>query len=227
MTLSIYNLLYKMEGKPLDQIRTKLKEANITLFAPLYHEMIIDPASTDEEPVEGENPMALDFPIPAVAAIIIYMIFAYSKDSPKLVFGADSYEAKVSLLERLEIDPKYHDKILTLKSKKFRYVMIKYLDYQSSRTFKLLTMKKIMFEQLEEEGFYAFINDKGSFDTKLLNEMNKSKEQILKEILELEERLKDEFRYVYSNKDEAAVAEGQVKHKKYDDGRIENSDFID
>jgi hypothetical protein len=207
MTASIYDALKDCIGAPLKDIQDILKVINIDLFDALWI------------PQEGKE---LEFAHQELPAVIMYLIHAYSKQSKMLIFGADYIEQKRNIAERVGLPLYLHGKVVKLKSELFRMVMIKYLEYQGSRPFKHLQLKVAAYEAIENINFNAMFIENA--DTKKINENVKIKDSLFLEIQDFEDQLRNEFKFMFDNREDAMDAGGEGN--SIDNGNLENSKYI-
>lgn len=207
MTASVYDALKDCIGAPLSDIQEILKVINVDLFDELWI------------PKEGKE---MEFSHKELPSVIMYLIHAYSKQSKMLIFGADYIEQKRNIAERVGLPLELHGKVVKLKSELFRMVMIKYLDYQGSRPFKHLQLKVAAYEAIENINFNAMFTE--NTDAKKINENVKIKDSIFLEIQEFEDQLRNEFKFMFDNKEDAADA--GMDGSTIDNGNLENSRYI-
>lgn len=223
MTASIYHALKDCIGAPLQDIKDILDAIAIDFFHPLFEPL---PVPVNEE--STELPVdTFEFTDAQLPSVIMFLIYAYSKESKMLIMGADFSEEKVRIADKVSLPVELHGKVLKLKSEKFRKVMMKYLDYQGSRAFKHLQLKRDMYEAVEANSFQTlFAGEDGSMDAKALTSLATMKNNLLEEILDYEEKLKSEFKFVYDNIDDAEQASKDSKKATSDNGNIENSPWL-
>ena len=212
MTASVYSALKDCIGAPLKDIQDILGVINIDLFDALW------------TPVEGKE---MEFTHKDLPSVIMYLVHAYSKDSKMLIFGAEYVEQKRNIAEKVGLPYELHGKVLKLKSELFRAVMIKYLDYQGSRPFKHLQYKIAAYEAIENINFNTlFAAGSTDVDAKKMNENTKIKDSLFLEIQEFEDQLRNEFKFLFDNKEDAEDAGKEDREGLIDNGNLENSKWI-
>lgn len=217
MIASVFDALKDCIGAPLCDIKAILNNIAIDFFAPLW----TSPVSKDDEPAKER-----DFTDEEVPAVIMFLMYAYSKDSRMLVFGSDFIEEKLRIADKVQLPEYLHGQCIKLQSECFRLVMLNYLEYQGSRAFRSLQLKKDMFEATETFNFNNLYAQE--FDIKMMENNMKIKDRLLEEIKTAEEQLKSEFKFIYDNKEEIIVARDQSRKRgeTVDNGNLENSQWI-
>lgn len=209
MVLSIFEHLKECIEASAETVIDKLEEININIFEPLL------------TAVENESTFTRD----EAARIIMYIIYAYSQDSPWLIFGMDSTVEKTQIAERLGLPENLHDRVISLKSEVVRKVIIRYLETSTSRAFKYWSFKKDMYEAAMANGVLSMIDKEGNVDLKSMSAADIYMGKMLEELKEYEDQLRSEYKARFDNMEDLQNAES-IYSKKRDGGNVEQSQHI-
>lgn len=209
MIISIFEYMKDCISSDAATIFSKLKEINVSIFNELYIE-------------EGEGEK---FSIAEAATITMYLLYAYSQESNWLILGVDTTSERLSIAERVGLPEYQHTPVIALGSPLVRTVMVKYINMQTSRPFKMLSFKKDMYEAAMSQGVLKLTDTNGGIDVKAMAEADKYMGKLLEDIKEYEDQLRSEYAIVYENMEEIKDIEKSIKAKK-DTGNVENSEYI-
>lgn len=155
--------------------------------------------------------------------IALFIIKAYSEDSPYIVAGANWLRAKQLIAEECELSDSAFDAVVLLKSETVRDIITEYLKFQNNREFSHLQLKKDLYEILNNDLMVRAMNDEGVVDAKSVRETLQQLDKMLEDIVKLEASIMASEKYkVYSFKEE----EVQTISTKQASMNIEQSNFI-
>jgi hypothetical protein len=148
MTYSIVNELLPFVDKTTKELKEYLEDINIRMFNVIFANFCLK-----EE----------------AKYIVLFIILAYSEESPYLIKDADATLEKEAILERIQAPEYIHDWLITLYDDKgiILNAVYDYVDYFPSSDFKRLkTLQNAISDLQGMVSRKEFINDKQVFDTK-------------------------------------------------------------
>lgn len=130
MTKSILNdILSIREGSPED-LQYYLRSINLTLFDPIFH--------------NSQN-------LQEAKQIILYIVVAYSEDSPLVILRQDAKEEKQSICEYLQIPEFLRENLTNLLTPEVRKAATQYLEQFAGQEFKTLMFMKVQLNDFERD----------------------------------------------------------------------------
>ena len=130
MTTSILNDCLLLKDEDPQKIIDYLKKINLTLFDPII-ESIQDPLHLKQT--------------------ILFLLCAYSEDSPLIIIRQDAKEEKSAICEYLQIPELYHHPLIELSDPLVRQAAIQYLERFAGQEFKTLQYLKIQLADFERD----------------------------------------------------------------------------
>ncbi len=126
MITSILNDSLLLRKNPPQELKEYLKKINLSIFNEIYEE---------QKPIEAHQ-------------IILYILCAYSEDSPLLILRQDSNEEKEGICDYLEIPDYLRGNLKQLKDRTTRQATTQYLLQFAGPLFKALKLIDIQLEDL-------------------------------------------------------------------------------
>jgi|SRR6185436_4755552 len=127
MITSILNDCLLLKNEPADKLQGYLHSINLTIFDPIFH----NSQSTEEAKQK-----------------ILYLLCAYSEDSPLLILRQDSKEEKEGICEYLQIPDFMRKNLMELTDREVRLATTQYLIQFAGQLFKALKLIDIQLEDL-------------------------------------------------------------------------------
>lgn len=167
---------------------------------------------------------AEELPKYQIGNIILYILFAYSKESPKIVMGVSMRSIKEVIATYLDLPDTLYRHTVDMESKVVRRVVMEYLDYQVDRDFRHLMWKKDLYELMVNSQMEDAFNEEGKLDLKAVREINKELDNLLDDIEEYEEKMATKFEFVIDAvKDINTVASGEIHTLRIEDNKFVRS----
>lgn len=157
-------------------------------------------------------------------AILMYIIYGYSINSPYVVFGADVTKSKKAIAQLADLPDYLYLPVLSLTSDVVRQTIARYLDYQSDRDFTHLAQKKDLYEKLQRASVNDVTGEDGKTNFKLLKELSELSDEVLLTIDSLEDKLRQRYDMVIANKE--TINKIDDKDRPLVNLNIENSPHI-
>lgn len=223
MTTSILNDTLLLRNQPLERIRDYLRAINLTIFDDII-------AKYKEESKQ----------------IILYILCAYSEESPLLILKRDSWIEKNSICEYLEILEEKRKTLVELRDNYVRTAVTEYVSQFAGEMFRSLMFMKIQLKDLEiaitNREYYVEIekkNESGVMERESVNydwkELRKSVEQhalLAKKIQDIEKQLLEKTKrlsgiediqvWIYKNSKKQSTSSNGT----YRSSGLEHSDLI-
>ena len=218
MITSILDYLLPHKEKSDKEIQNLLHQANVWIFDDIFNKFQIESEAKE---------------------IILYILFAYSKESPMLILMADYQKEKEGICRYLDIPDYLTNKLTTLDDSTIREAVNNFIEDYAPQQWKTLQFLKIQMadlnrmvtlkqtcapqeEETEQDGkkekkvIYVF-DPKAHRDTiRLISELGKM-------IAQIEGQIKNSFNY-------ANIAKNEIKEAKSRKGQrsagVENSNYI-
>lgn len=209
MVHSIFEQLRGCIDGDADVVFKQLRDINVSLFDALYI---------------GEGDKSGPYTRGEAAIIILYIIYAYSKESDFLILGAETSEERYGIAQRVNLPEYLHQKVVKLSCPVVRAVVVAYLNKQTGRVFKYLQLKKDLYEAALDNSLVKMNDDEGDFDIKGMSESDKYLKGLLNEIGDFEDQLRSELKFFYENKEE--IDNLDALKKRNDNGNVESSKYI-
>lgn len=163
-----------------------------------------------------------DLPRAHIGDIIMYIIFAYSKESPKVVMGVSMRSVKEVIATYLKLPDNLFQYTVEMKHSVVRRVIMEFLDYQLDRDYRHLMWKKDLYELMINAQMEDVMDEEGKLDMKKVREYSKELESLLTDIESYEAKMATRFQFVIDNvNDINEVDSGQIHTL-----RIEENKFI-
>ena len=126
------------ENASSEQLREKLLTHGISIFEPIYNQT--------EKQGEGEEEIVkTKFTGQTPKYIILYILYAYSEDSPYLVLGSNPEKEKEAIIEKLQIPELWHNMLINLEDKSVRDAALDYISTYATplwfRDFQILRIQ--------------------------------------------------------------------------------------
>ena len=128
MTLSILNDALEIKDQPAEILQQYLHDINLNIFDPIFH----NSANLTEAKQK-----------------ILYILCAYSEDSPLLILRQDSKEEKESICDYLQIPEFLRAKLYTLEENEVRRATTEYLVRFAGSLFRALMFQRIQYDDFE------------------------------------------------------------------------------
>jgi len=137
MTTSILNDALLLRAEPVDKLREYFSSINVTIFDDIL----------SRAPVEGKNTIRTQEP----KQIVLFILTAYSEDSPLVILRQDAKEEKEGICEYLGIPDYMRSDLINLKDPMVRSAVTQYLEQFAGFEFKNLMFMKIQLSDFESD----------------------------------------------------------------------------
>lgn len=202
--MSIFNDAIPYKDKPTRELREFFSGINFSLFDKIFAEFV-----DKDEPV----------------FIIMFILYAYSADSPWLIIGSDWKEEKEAIAERLQMPEYMRSWCVEMSNATIRTAIVDYIDFQKKPDFKSLQLKQMQYDKITSAIVKQMDTDEnGNINMDKLFDANKELDKLKISISKDEEELKKRFDFAYIALEEAALAEKKTTNKL--SGSVENSKWI-
>lgn len=128
MTVSILNDLLLLKNSPPEKTQEYLTSINLNIFDPIFH--------NTQKLLEAQQK-------------VLFILCAYSEDSPLIILRQDSKEEKEAICEYLQIPDYMRGKLMNLTEPEVRRATTQYLSRFAGPLFKSLMFMKIQYEDFE------------------------------------------------------------------------------
>lgn len=176
MELSIYHAVISRK----DRVAKELFEDLETIYPGLF---------TDLLRIEGGEPYA--------KLALMYIIFAYSKESPVLVLGERFSKQKIKIADYVQLPDRLLGPVVNLQSRIVREVVTSYLNAQQDRRWQHYIKDKELYDDMFDESLKFTRKDDGKPDFKLILDAAKHRRELLTQIEEQEKAFKSEGEYAF------------------------------
>lgn len=154
-------------------------------------------------------------------SIIIYIVYAYSKESKMLVLG-QGYEIQKDKIFKMANLPDYRrSDIVLMKNPCIRKTILEYLESQAHRDFRHLIQKYELYEALCASQLSNIRDEDGEVNYKEMMESSKYIDKLLEDIKKMEADYKIEYKFVELNFEEMQVMDPtivqtlSIEHNRY------------
>lgn len=205
MESSLFHAVVSRRDLPSKELFEQLETLHPGLFTDLMH-------------VEGGEPYA--------KLALLYIIYAYSKESPLLVLGERYADMKRRIADFVELPDRMLGPVMQLQNYYVRNVVVNYLAAQKDRRWQHLCQDKEIYEAMCDNSLRALRRDDGSVDFKAIQDAAKYRRELLAQI-ELQEeafKLDGEYGFVQENMEEIQKISKTVNGRR--SLRLENSPHI-
>ena len=201
----IYSLLDKaLEAKDTLSLIDLLKSLGITVFDPIFKAYGHD----ERKPYH----------------IVLFILYAYSEESPLVILRRDSRAEAEAIVELLNIPTYISDTLVDLQDKVILQAIVDYVELFQTMLWRTLTQMKIQYANSQRAlTMDSIVKDDGTTDYKERIAVTKSLEQLSKTIDKIESELK-----VRKNEQFRNIVKTDYKHTltKTKQGGIEDSSQI-
>lgn len=128
MTISLLNDCLQLKEQPGEKLQDHLRSAGLQIFDPIFH--------GSQNSYEGKLK-------------VLYILCAYSEDSPLLILRQDTKEEKEAICQYLQIPDYMRSYLFQLKEREVRTATTQYLTQFSGPLFKSYKFLQIQVEDIE------------------------------------------------------------------------------
>lgn len=187
-----------------------LHSININFFDCIYTQKELIP---ETDPKQYKEKFTYQTP----KHIILYIIYAYSEDSPYLVLGADQVKEKEAICEKLEIPELWHNMLVNLEDSAVREAVVEYVSYMQPQWWKDFQILQIQYEDSSRriaKGIKKFNEKTEEYedDPKGHSDAIKSFEALGQRLEKRKQNIKDtyqsELKFLNSMKEEFKITKG-------------------
>ncbi len=204
MVLSLLDEIGKRaKDSSAGEIQSYLHSLGITMFDAIYNKT---------EPVPESEERINKFPDQTPKYIILFILYAYSEESPYLVLGSDAKKEKEAIIQRLQIPELYHNILLNLEDDAVRGAVVEYINQFAPAWWASLQFLKIQHEDMmamvtrKESVRYDKGKKENVFDPKAHISLSKEVAKLGIEIGKMEDDAKakyaSRYKFLSSMKDE-------------------------
>lgn len=175
MTKSILNDALSIKNEPIQKLFEYFHDINLTTFQPIF----------EQEKNEEEKKQT-----------ILFILCAYSEDSPMVILRQDSKEEKENICEWLNIPQMYHPALVSLADPVVRKCAVSYLQQFAGELFRNLMFMMIQYEYLDQiiTNREFFTKEEGPihYDWKEHGKATAEKEKLARSITKIQTELKQQ-----------------------------------
>jgi hypothetical protein len=191
-TISIYTLAIEQQSNTPEQLFMAISEVTEGIF-----DKLIDHSKYNDSEKKS---------------ILLYIIFAYSKDSSYLIYGRGSETQKLKIAEVVQL-PDYAVKdVCGLKDDTICDTVMSYLEYQAERDFQHYMMKRKLYDDMLGMTTRTMTKEDGKVDFKAIVDAAKYMDDLLENIKAFEKQQRQEWKFKDDN--EAEIKSVQDSFKK-------------
>ena len=203
MTVSILDEVIAKKLTTGPQLKEHFQSKNLSIFTPIF-----ESSANDAE----------------AASIILFILYAYTEESPYLIARANSEKEMQSICERLQIPEYIQTWLISLPDEKpqIRKAVIDYLEYFAPEMWSSLQFNKIQLKDMQRIITTKSSTDKhGQFSPQKHMECIKQANYLSTVIDDIYSEVKSKYKYIAIGKDNA------IRAKKSGKGiSVENSELI-
>lgn len=206
---NIYQAILSFAKLPADLFFFKVNELIPETFEPIH------------KAKKGE---AEDLTLEEKKTVVLYIIHAYSRESPMIISGLTEERNKKAIAEMVGVADYLRGTVLLLKDQNITQTIINYLDVQKERDWHHLVVKKRQYTYIMDQSILNTNDSEGKVDYKFILECAKSADTLLESIIAIEEKLNAKYKTINGAMDE--VQKAAVLFEKNVDGddlNIENA----
>ena len=214
MITSILNDCLQIKDQAPEDLVQYLHDINLNIFDPIFHST---PNLTEAKQK------------------ILYILCAYSEDSPLLILRQDSKEEKEGICEYLQIPDFVRGPLLELKEVEVRRASVEYLERFSGQEFRTLMFMKIQLGDMERDitnrNFSTKKDEIYYYDIKEHGRALQECRRLATEISKMETSIKSKIKYLGIENMDKWLSRGIKKNSsssygQYRGSGLEHSDLI-